>query len=68
MKFFLIKCLMTLFAFTQLSACDSGANGQIEKCVQSLIAASGPYKDNAEKVDAEAHARLMCLRASSGKD
>ena len=68
MKFFLIKCLVTLFVLTQLSACDSGSNSQIEKCVQSLIAASGPYKNNAEKVDAEAHARLMCLRASSGKD
>lgn len=63
-----IKCMAALFVFTQLTACDTGVNGQIEKCVQSLIAASGPYKNNTEKVDAEAHARLMCLRASTGKD
>jgi hypothetical protein len=68
MKNTFIYLTAAFVSLTQLTACDSGANGQIEKCVQSLIAASGPYKNNAEKVDAEAHARLMCLRASTGKD
>ena len=53
---------------TNLVACDSGLNGQVEKCVQAGIAASGPYKNNTEKADAEVHARLLCLRAASGKD
>ena len=63
-----IKCMAALFVFTQLTACDTGVNGQIEKCVQSVMAASGPFKDNADKVGTEANARLMCLRASTGKD
>lgn len=68
MKKHLIACLATLLVIGQLTACDSGANGQIEKCVQSVVAASGPFKNNSEKVDAEANARLICLRAASGKD
>ena len=68
MKNFLICFTATFVTLTQLTACDAGVNGQIEKCVQSVLAASGPFKNNAEKVDAEANARLICLRAASGKD
>jgi len=59
---------VALLTLTQLTACDTGVNGQIEKCVQSVLAASGPFKNSTEKVEAEANARLMCLRASTGKD
>ena len=68
MKSTFIRLTTALLSLTQLTACDTGVNGQIEKCVQSVMAASGPFKDNAEKVGAEANARLICLRASTGKD
>jgi hypothetical protein len=68
MKNFLICFTATFVTLTQLTACDTGVNGQIEKCVQSVLAASGPFKNSTEKVEADAHARLMCLRASTGKD
>ena len=64
----LIKGLFLGLVLAQLVGCDTGVNGQIEKCVQSLIAVSGPYKNNTEKLEAEANARILCLRASSGKD
>jgi hypothetical protein len=63
-----IKCMATLFVFTQLTACDSGVNGQIEKCVQAAIAANGPYKTSTEKSEMEFISRTYCLKAASGKE
>ena len=52
---------------SQLTACDSGINAQIEKCVQSQLLSYVPAKDSAEKYAMEAHARLECMKAASGK-
>ena len=68
MKFLLIKCISALFVFTQLTACDSGLNGQIDKCVAAGLAANGPYKNSTEKADAELIVRAYCMRAAAGKD
>ena len=68
MKNFLICFTATFVTLTQLTACDTGINGQIEKCVQSAITVNAPYKNNAEKSETELQARVFCLRAASGKD
>lgn len=60
--------VFSIFLASNLVACDSGLSGQVEKCVQAGIAASGPYKDSAEKANAEVTARVFCLRAASGKE
>jgi hypothetical protein len=68
MKKVLTVLMSVLICGAQLSACDSGINGQIEKCVQSAILAAGPTKDGTEKSAVEAQARFLCLKAASGKD
>lgn len=63
-----IKCFLSVVLLTQLNACDSGVNGQIEKCVQAAIAANGPYKTSTEKAEMEFVSRTYCLKAASGKE
>ena len=52
---------------SQLTGCDSGISAQVEKCVQSQLLSYGPPKDSAEKYAMEAQARLICMKAASGK-
>ena len=68
MKNYFIKCISALFVFTQLTACDSGLNGQIDKCVAAGLAANGPYKNSTEKAGDEITIRAFCMRAAAGKD
>lgn len=57
-----------------LIGCDSGINGQIEKCVQAKMKASEEYERTKGMWDIktspaqnEADARTGCLRAASGQ-
>jgi hypothetical protein len=62
-------CLTAAFVtLTQLTACDNGVNGQIEKCVQAGIEANKPYKDSTAKAEAELAVRGYCMRSAAGKD
>ncbi len=63
-----IKCMAALFVFTQLAACDSGLNRQIDKCVEAGMEANKPFKNNTEKADTEIQVRAYCMRAAAGKD
>ena len=68
MKNFLICFTATFVTLTQLTACDTGLNGQIDKCVAAGLAANGPYKNSTEKAGDEITIRAYCMRAAAGKD
>ena len=53
---------------SQLAACDSGINGQIDKCVQAFITRGEPYTDSKQRAGVEVMGRIACLRAASGKE
>lgn len=61
-------CIAILLFILQLTACDTGLNGQIEKCVQAGIEANKPYKDSKERADTELGLRGFCMRSAAGKD
>lgn len=61
MKNYLL-CIAAIF----ISGCNSG--DQVEKCVQALITANGPYKSDRDKAASEFVARRLCLEAASGKN
>ena len=64
----LIVWFVVILSGAQLSACDSGINGQIEKCVQAIIAREEPYTDSKQRANVEVRGRIGCLRAASGKE
>jgi hypothetical protein len=64
----LIYISVSMLVLAQLVGCDSGLNGQIEKCVQAGMEANKPYKDNTAKADAELAVRGYCMRSAAGKD
>jgi len=68
MKFFLIRCFIFGALLAQLIGCDSGLNGQIDKCVAAGLASNGPYKNSTEKAGDEITIRAFCMRAAAGKD
>ena len=54
-----------------LAGCDNSIDAQVEKCVQSLIKAiklNRPDISEADLAQAEASARLKCLRSAAGKE
>ena len=67
MKFFSIKCIVSLAVFLQLIACDSGMSRQIEKCVEAGLASNGPYKNSTEKAADEVVYRMHCMNSAAGK-
>lgn len=68
MKNTFIGLTVALLTLTQLTACDTGLNGQIDKCVAVGLAANGPYKNSTEKAGDEITIRAYCMRAAAGKD
>ena len=46
--------------------CLTGCQSEVDKCTNALVKANEPYKNSAEKADAEARARFGCLGASRG--
>jgi hypothetical protein len=68
MKNFLVGSLAPFLVILQLTACDSGLNGQIDKCVAAGLASNGPYKNSTEKAGDEITIRAFCMRAAAGKD
>ena len=63
-----IGLTVALLTLTQLTACDNGLNGQIDKCVEAGMEANKPFKNNTEKADTEIQVRAYCMRAAAGKD
>jgi hypothetical protein len=43
-----------------------GCQSEVDKCTDAYMKADAPWKNNAEKVEREAHFRFACLRASKG--
>lgn len=51
-----------------LTGCNQNSlDNQIEKCVQAVIRSGEPYKDTAERNQAEVSGRIGCLKAASGQ-
>lgn len=48
---------------TTLSGCFKS---DVEKCVDAMVAAYGPYKNEKEEQEQKAHAYLGCLKSSGG--
>ena len=60
-----MRKLSFLICILILAGCQPKSD--VDKCVEAILKADGPYRNKEDKNDSEADARLECLKAQAGK-
>jgi hypothetical protein len=60
-----MRKLIFLISILMMAGCQP--KSEVDKCVEAVVKADGPYGNKEDKNISEADARLECLKAQAGK-